>query len=1152
MAERTAGTGPEHLAAADGSDVPSAAVAVQLAGTVALAATDGTVHELPVGNTRVVLAALSLSPSGLTRDELADLVWGEALPPTWEASLRNTISRLRSFLRARLGDDLTVQGRGGGWQLACRGAIAVDVEVARRALDDAENARSNGAWPMVASLAARACDIAAGPFLPGTENEWVDGWRARLHGWRVRALDLCFEALLALGELPGAVGAAEEAVRIEPYRELGYRNLLRAHLAAADRGAGLAAYERCRRVLADALGVPPSEETEALYRELVGTEVAASSRGRARVSEPLVPPRPITFTGRETELAAIEARWAEASCGGTGIVLVTGEPGVGKTWLVLESLHRIRDGGAVVLYGAFDEEGAPFQGVVETLTRFVNGAGEEVLGDLASAARELAVLVPAFRARQQVAVREGDGRVAGEDRVQLFDGVAAAYTAIARNAPLAVVLEDLHWAGAETISLLRHLLRTLAGAPVLFVATARTSLGDEHPVSGLMGQLRQDPGATILDVGGLGADALAELAGAILPAWTDEERRTAVDSIQHATDGNAFLAVELLRSLRERGATALTEDLVVVPEAVRDHIEQRRRSLPEPAGHCVAVGAVAGATFDLATVCAVAGVSEEEAHAGLEKAARAHLVRSLDDPVPRWIFTHALVRDAVLHAINPARRARLHGAIAEVWSRRPDADARAGEILHQLIQAGPAADPTRCYELAMRAGRAALAERAWEAATTTFRVALDSARDDRCRAEAHLELGESMAASGNLETARCEYLAAAEIARNLRDATLFARAVLGLPHGGEHNSDWFPSEADRDLLAEAYEWLEPTADAALRIRLMGHLAFALHRPGELDRRLTLASEAVRQARDLGDDRVLLSALVASRLALSHPSRTPERIALADEVARIAARLGDEVTLFDARMARLSDRAELGDRRGLEADLAAARADADRVRTVMARWRVASWRALLTIIDGDLDGGRRRSDEALALWEGQANTTAVRTWGGQRMTLLTIAGDPAEAAALARVGVEQFGHDVPAYRCALALTLALAGDVDAAAGEIRSFVRDPGLEGWRVDSSWLCGMVTLAEAVAAVGDLEVAEQLLPVLHPLRARLAVAGGLAGLAFWGSTATAVGLLLAALDRPEEALGELRAGAAACAAFGAEPWQRRAEVAAARIAES
>jgi SARP family transcriptional regulator, regulator of embCAB operon len=199
---------------------------------------------------------------------LASAVWGDELPRAWETALRSVVSKLRAVL-AEAGSDATIVSDAGCYQLRAPGAW-LDVEVAAREVDRAEGALragdGGGAW----SAAATASAIARRPLLPGEDIDWVSAERGRLRGVLVRAYDVLARVWLDRGDLPLAIRTADELVALEPYRESGTRLLMRAHLAAGDRAEAVRAYERCRRLLADELGVDPDPRTEALYLEAVG------------------------------------------------------------------------------------------------------------------------------------------------------------------------------------------------------------------------------------------------------------------------------------------------------------------------------------------------------------------------------------------------------------------------------------------------------------------------------------------------------------------------------------------------------------------------------------------------------------------------------------------------------------------------------------------------------------------------------------------------------------------------------------------------------------------------------------------------------------------------------------------------------------------
>ncbi len=221
---------------------------------------------------RFVLAYLvSERKRAVTQSELAEALWPESLPASWTLALSAIVSRLRSRLesiglpRARI-----IASAFGCYQLSPPGEAWVDVEAALAALDAAEGAIVAGSPQAAYGPSLIATTILRRPFLPGQDGPWVDDRRTTLASYLIRATDSRVEALAANNETMLAVAHAREAVRLEPYRESGYRRLMRVLAANGDRAEAIVAYNQCRDLLQRELGVPPSAETEALVRELAG------------------------------------------------------------------------------------------------------------------------------------------------------------------------------------------------------------------------------------------------------------------------------------------------------------------------------------------------------------------------------------------------------------------------------------------------------------------------------------------------------------------------------------------------------------------------------------------------------------------------------------------------------------------------------------------------------------------------------------------------------------------------------------------------------------------------------------------------------------------------------------------------------------------
>lgn len=202
------------------------------------------------------------------QSELAELLWGDSLPPSWPVALSAVISKLRGRLGA-LGLDREQVIANAFHCYQFRAADPwIDVEIATRELHEAEGAILAGEPGAAYGPALIATTIAKRPFLTGDDSPWVDAQRQRLHDLLLRARDAHVEALLANGELTLALHQAQEAVRLEPFRESGYRRLMQVLVRQGDRAQAVRVYEECRKLLAAELGVRPSPETESLLRSL--------------------------------------------------------------------------------------------------------------------------------------------------------------------------------------------------------------------------------------------------------------------------------------------------------------------------------------------------------------------------------------------------------------------------------------------------------------------------------------------------------------------------------------------------------------------------------------------------------------------------------------------------------------------------------------------------------------------------------------------------------------------------------------------------------------------------------------------------------------------------------------------------------------------
>jgi len=220
--------------------------------------------QLPGGQGRVVLAYLALARHPVSRDDLADAVWSDALPKSWERDLSSVVSKVRASL-ADLGAGDLLRAAMGCYELQLPPGSRVDAAAAGRFLEEAEAAWRAGDRDRALPAADTAAELARRPFLPGDDGVWIDQRRAELRATLLPALDLLIDGQLERGYERDALRYAEEAVALEPFRETGYVRLMQVHVATGNRAEAVRTYERCRKLLAAELAVEPSPETEAAY-----------------------------------------------------------------------------------------------------------------------------------------------------------------------------------------------------------------------------------------------------------------------------------------------------------------------------------------------------------------------------------------------------------------------------------------------------------------------------------------------------------------------------------------------------------------------------------------------------------------------------------------------------------------------------------------------------------------------------------------------------------------------------------------------------------------------------------------------------------------------------------------------------------------------
>ncbi len=1055
-------------------------------------------------------------PSPLPREELADLLWPDQRPPQWEGPARQVVSRARALMVAAGAAPTSVASRGGLVELNLGEDAEPDVDIERAfgATAEAERCIAAHAWARADELAADALTRLRLPFFPASDATWTKRWQDRVRGQWLRALHLATDAALGAGVPARAVTRAEEALEVDPFDEVATRALMAAHDALGSRGRALTVYEECRRRLDDELGVRPSEETEAAYLMLVGSAPRVGIRAAAATREP-TRSQTLPFVGRREERERVDVDWNAVRDGGMRAIVITGESGIGKTRLAEEIARDAERDGALVLWGAcVAEVGLPYQPFGELLRQLLT-ARPFVLDQIGTLATDLTALVPALVDAPTQPASELDEHT----RARLFRGIEAAIATIATE-PVVVVIDDIQYADEDALALIRHFIPIVTERPCLLVITVRDANGT---VAAALAELQRRVPTVTLGLVGLTVEDLVEVlnqSGVTLA----EDVRSVASELEARTTGNPFFVTQLVLDAH---ATQRTFDAGAVPDAVAQLVARRLDALDRELVSTLALAAIAGTEFELATIEACSSMAPDRLLDVVESLCRQRFLTELD--AERFTFAHALVRDAVLATIGPTRRQRLHRRLAEALASR---DAEPALLAHHFVSAGAtsALDATRSL---LAAGSAALTQSAWAVARDHFAVAADLAAEIDEQCAALIGLGQAQRALGHAREGRSTIEIALGIARAHRRGRAAAGATLALVGGGGRGVAVDLEDAARaTLLREALASLDDS-DVDLLVPVLAELALALVLTDAKPERDELAQRCLREARRGNDADSLAIGLQARRTALMGPAGTPARVADGREALALPSEVVAPERVLAAQLGLVEDLLELGDRAGVNAAIEQAREQADRLAHPYWSWATTSWRALLAIVDGRLEEAETLAFEAFAHQAPAEHPEAAAALGVNLVDIRLFQGRADEVLVLLGQAADQNPH-IPAYRAVLALCCSSVGDLTGA----RSAYQQLAANGFELppDSNWLLAIAVLADTAVTLGDRDgalVLEQLLAPYADRHVVLNCFGG--GGAYWGPVAHHLGRLKATLGHGAEARALLELAIQACEEMGA-----------------
>jgi len=831
------------------------------------------------------------------------------------------------------------------------------------------------------------------------------------------------------------------------------------------------------------------------------------------------------FVGRVPELTRLTQLWSEACAGSLRLALISGEAGVGKTRLAAHFALQAHGEGATVLYGRCDEDlGVPYLPWAQALAHFVGEAPRLILDEhVERHGGDLARLVPAMgeRVPALAAPRHGDPET---ERYILYAAAAGLLEGAGEQEPLLLILDDLHWTDAPTLSLLRHVIATGSSMRMMVVATYRDSdLAHDHPLTALLADLHREQGARRVRLGGLHSEDVLAMMEAAAGHPLDEDVRALARQITRETAGNAFFAGELLRHLTESGAIVPGEDgrwhlageitELGLPQSVREVVGRRVERLGSEARTVLSAAAVIGRDFTFDILLTVLELPETQLIDLLEEAVAASLLAENSEHVGHFTFTHALVEYTLYEDLGPTRRARLHRRIAEALEALcgDDPGERLGELAGHWAAAVVRTDTTKALYYAERAAERALDQLAPDEAARWYRKALElqtqtpgSPRSARC--ELLIGLGEAQRQVGD-PAFRRTLLDASVLALELGDSDRLCRAVLA------NNRGWASSfggvDAERVRALEGAAQVLPDDDPR-RARVLALLACELEFADQRERCRRVAAEAIEVARVSEDPVVLAHTIADAGWAIVEPRTLPERQRMLKELIELARDL--DAPRLSARVAgrRMLHGLEVGNRSEAESGLMAIRALA---APLPEPWIAHLWLMLefgWALLQGDLPAAERWAGEAYQVGAAAGQPDAAMFFGAHVFHIRYFQGRAGELVEqVVQLAGEQ--ESLSGWSAgAAALALIQSGRED----EARELALAEDLRRIRRDHGWSLTMLLWADAISRLRVVDRAIEQYELLLPFSGQLAVSGA----HVYGSMDWALGVLATAAGRPLE----------------------------------
>jgi DNA-binding SARP family transcriptional activator len=1122
-----------------------------------------------LGKAKSMIKILALAPEhSMHREQIIDLLWRDLGPEAGTNNFHQALHVARRTLASILPaipPTSVLRLRHQVLSLAPPVDIWIDVEAFEQAIISLQRSSSS-------EEIYQAIEIYGGELLPEDRyEEWTQERREYLRQQYLSLLIRLARIHEARQEANLAIDALRRVVAIDPLREEAHASLMRVYALSDRRQQALRQYERLCDTLERELGVPPDPVVTELHAAIVAgiypVETWESDRVAATRDETTFAltesiqaflQRKTDFVDRDTELRVLESALQSAISSEGKIVLLAGEPGIGKTRLIEEFSQYAQAHHIPVYWGhGYEGNGAPpYWSWMQIVRKYLaNHRPEVVKKDMGSGVADIARIIPDVRAVVPD-VELPPALDSEQERFRLFDSMVLFLKSVSERSPIVLVLDDLHWFNRSSLLMLEFLANEIHQSRILVVGSYRPVEVDRgHPLVHALANLARSDLIERINLLGLSPENVARYSeitiGEPPPAGLPE-------AIHFQTSGNPFFMREIVQLLIDEERIDNPEEVrswkLIIPHGIRETVHLRADRLSQPAYQVLTAAAVAGHECDLDVLASVTDQSTDGVLDALDESLSLGLLIEVPGLAGRYRFSHAITRLTLYDDLSQARCLRMHlrtgEAIEHIYAAT--IDEHLSELAHHYYVAAPLGSVQKAIDFLQRAGKQALARVSYSEAARYFEQALEVLKQHKsddvithCRVL--LDFGEALMRAGNSRDAVATYERAMSLAERTDEPELFAEAAVGLSDAAFHLG-----ETEGRYVTALDRAAEALADIRnlLKVRVLGVMSRDLSRafasiPDAAHRSRQLADEALSIATEIDQPEALIIAREARQWSYSTIDDFNDRISNTDDILRLADELGDRQRRLLGHTWRIFDYIAVGEMQGAEYENNAYHVIATELRQPNSLWASTFRQAMFALFRGDFSEAEVSAARALQLGERCAPEQALEIYFLQISALRREQGRESEVLELAREVAGR--HPVPSnYSILLQILLSEMDVLDQPSAELARLAGKD-FEEIPFNLMRLPNLAMLAVLVSNLRARQIAPQLYELLLPYAKWNVSMGG--NITACGSAEYYLGLLSSVMGDWPRAEQHLLAGIEANTRMGSPPFVAHGKAALGRL---